>query len=174
MPIRTGSRGSWPNTGCPRGMGRHHFCRGVGKTGVGVDALLELILLQSEVLELKANPNKLATGRIVEARLDKGRGPIATVLISGGVLKTGDPFICGIHFGKVWSLYNDLGQKVNQALPSIPVEVHGFKMCFPRLEMNLLLLKMKKPPERSECSVSREKREAELPRPAKSPWRKLY
>ena len=96
------------------------------KTGQGVDHLLEMILLQAEVLELKANPKKPARGRVVEARLDKGRGPVATVLIQGGTLKTGDPFICGIHFGKVRALYNDWGQKVEQAPPSTPVEVHGF------------------------------------------------
>ena len=96
------------------------------KTGQGVDHLLEMILLQAEVLELKANPKKPARGRVVEARLDKGRGPVATVLIQGGTLKAGDPFICGIHFGKVRALYNDWGQKVDQAPPSSPVEVHGF------------------------------------------------
>ena len=96
------------------------------KTGQGVDHLLEMILLQAEVLELKANPKKPARGRVVEARLDKRRGPVATVLIQGGTLKAGDPFICGIHFGKVRALFNDWGQKVDFAPPSSPVEVHGF------------------------------------------------
>jgi len=84
-----------------------------------------MIILQSEVLELKANPNKLAFGHVVEAKLDSGRGPVATVLISEGTLHTGESVVCGIHYGKVRALLDDRGMKVNEAGPSIPVEVIG-------------------------------------------------
>jgi translation initiation factor IF-2 len=149
------------------------FAEVSAKTGVGVDALLELILLQSEVLELKANPNKLAVGRIVEARLDKGRGAIATVLISGGVLKTGDPFICGIHFGKVRALYNDLGQKVEQALPSIPVEVHGFSGV-PMAGDEFVVCEDEKTARQIGVFRLQKKREAELTKTSKVTLEKLY
>lgn len=96
------------------------------KKKVGIDQLLEMLLLQAEVLELKANPNKRARGFIIESRLDKGRGPVGTVLIKEGTLKTGDSFVCGLNYGKVRSLINDKGQKVDSAGPSMPVEVQGF------------------------------------------------
>ncbi|MFZ5587205.1 MAG: translation initiation factor IF-2, partial [Thermodesulfobacteriota bacterium] len=96
------------------------------KTGQGVDTLLEMLQLQSEVLELKANPNKPARGHILEARLDKGRGPVATVLVQEGTLKPGDAFVCGVQAGRVRALFDDLGRRVDEATPSIPVEVQGF------------------------------------------------
>ncbi|WP_461834841.1 translation initiation factor IF-2 [Desulfothermus sp.] len=96
------------------------------KKKIGIDQLLEMLLLQAEVLELKANPNKRARGFIIESRLDKGRGPVGTVLIKEGTLKTGDSFVCGLNYGKVRSLINDKGQKVDSAGPSMPVEVQGF------------------------------------------------
>ncbi len=95
------------------------------KTGEGVDELLELILLQAEVLELKANPNKPARGTIIEAKLDRSRGPIATVLIKGGTLREGDYFVCGEHYGKVRAMLNHLGRRMKSASPSFPVEVYG-------------------------------------------------
>jgi translation initiation factor IF-2 len=143
------------------------------KAGTGVDNLLELILLQAEVLELKANPNKLAMGRIVEARLDKGRGPIATVLIQGGILKTGDPFICGIHFGKVRALFNDWGQKVEQALPSTPVEVHGFSGV-PMAGDEFIVCEDEKTAKQIGLTRLQKKREAELSRTSKVSLEKLY
>ena len=96
------------------------------KKKIGLEQLLEMLLLQAEVLELKANPNKRARGYIIESRLDKGRGPVGTVLIKEGTLKTGDAFVCGLHYGKVRSLFNDKGKKVDSAGPSMPVEVQGF------------------------------------------------
>lgn len=96
------------------------------KTGQGVPELLEMLLLQAEVLELKANPDKPARGVVLEARLDKGRGPVATVLVHEGTLKTGDPFVCGVNSGRARALFDDNGQRVNSAGPSIPVEVQGF------------------------------------------------
>lgn len=96
------------------------------KQKIGIKELLELILLQAEMLELKANPNKPARGVIIEAKLDKGRGPVATVIIQEGTLRTGDSFVAGSHYGKVRAMFNDRGQKISEAGPSIPVEVIGF------------------------------------------------
>ena len=96
------------------------------KTREGLDELLEMVALQAEILELKANPDKPAHGRIVEAKLDKGRGPVATVLIQEGTLRQGDTFVCGQFSGRVRALLNDQGKKVKEAGPSIPVEVQGF------------------------------------------------
>jgi len=95
------------------------------KTGQGVDDLLELILLQAEMLELKANPDKSARGTVIEAKLDKNRGPVATVLIRSGTLKQGSFFICGEHFGKVRAMINNRGKRMIVATPSMPVEVYG-------------------------------------------------
>ncbi|GFH63395.1 MAG: translation initiation factor IF-2 [Candidatus Desulfovibrio kirbyi] len=97
------------------------------KTRLGLDGLLEMVALQSEIMELKANPDKPARGHIVEARLDKGRGPIATVLIQEGTLKQGDNFVCGSFSGRVRALTDDQGKKVKEATPSHPVEVQGFE-----------------------------------------------
>jgi len=91
----------------------------------GLDNLLEALLLEAEMLELKANPNRPAKGIIIEAQLDKGKGPVATVLIKKGTLRVGDDFICGSFGGKVRALFNDKGEKVESAGPSIPVEVSG-------------------------------------------------
>lgn len=91
----------------------------------GIDDLLEMISLQAELLELKANANKLAIGHVVEAKIDSGRGPVATVLVSEGTLKNGEPVVCGIHYGKIRAMLNDRGRQVEAAGPSIPVEVLG-------------------------------------------------
>ncbi len=96
------------------------------KQKIGIKELLELILLQAEILELKANPNKPARGIVIESKLDKGRGPVATALVQEGTLKTGDVFIAGAHYGRVRAMFNDKGQKMDQAGPSTPVEVLGF------------------------------------------------
>lgn len=95
------------------------------KSGEGIDDLLGLILLQSEMLELRGNPNKPARGSIIEARLDKSRGPVATVLIKTGNLKTGQYFICGEHYGRVRAMTNHQGKKFTTAGPSFPVEIYG-------------------------------------------------
>jgi translation initiation factor IF-2 len=95
------------------------------KEGQGIDHLLEMILLQAEVLELKANPKLGARGVIIESHLDKGRGPVATLMIQKGQLKVGDPFIAGNYFGKVRAMANDQGKKIQQASLSTPVEVIG-------------------------------------------------
>lgn len=91
----------------------------------GLDELAEKILLQAELLELTANPDRMGEGTVVEAKLDKGRGPLATVLVKRGTLKTGDIFVVGTEWGKVRALVNDKGQTVKEAGPSVPVEVLG-------------------------------------------------
>lgn len=96
------------------------------KTYEGVDEFLDLILLQSELMELKANPNKKASGTVVEARLDKGRGAVATVLVREGTLKLGDAFVAGFHHGKVRAMVDHEGRSVEEAGPAMPVEVQGF------------------------------------------------
>ena len=101
------------------------FVKVSAKKNIGIDDLLEMILLQTEMLELKANANKLARGHVVEAKLDSGRGPVATVLIQEGTLRAGDSVVCGIHYGKLRALLNDLGQQVSSAGPSMPVEIIG-------------------------------------------------
>ena len=95
------------------------------KQRTNIDQLLEMILLQAEVMDLKANPNKRAKGVIVEARLDRGRGPIATVLVQEGTLRIGDPIVTGVHFGRVRTMVDDRGGRVEAAGPSCPVEVTG-------------------------------------------------
>lgn len=95
------------------------------KQRLNLDGLLEMILLQADLMELTANPNKLAKGTIVEGKLDKGRGPVATVLVQEGTLKTGDYCVVGIHSGRVRAMQNDRGEKVTEAGPSMPVELVG-------------------------------------------------
>ena len=91
----------------------------------GIDTLLEMILLVAEMEELKANPDKRAVGTVVEAELDKGRGPVATVLVQGGTLKVGDPIVCGLASGKVRAMINSKGKRVKTAGPSTAVEILG-------------------------------------------------
>ena len=95
-------------------------------TGQGVDELLEMILLQADMLQLRANPNRLGRGVIIEAKLDKARGPLATVLLQNGTLHVGDNIIAGMAAGRVRALINDRGEKVQEAGPSMPVEIMGF------------------------------------------------
>ncbi|CUH74670.1 translation initiation factor IF-2 [Tropicibacter naphthalenivorans] len=94
-------------------------------TGQGLDQLLEAIALQAEILELKANPDRAAEGAVIEAQLDVGRGPVATVLVQNGTLRQGDIFVVGEQYGKVRALINDQGERVKEAGPSVPVEVLG-------------------------------------------------
>ena len=94
-------------------------------TGKGLDTLLENIALQSELLDLQANPDRLAEGAVIEAKLDVGRGPVATVLVQKGTLRRGDIFVVGEQWGKVRALVNDQGERVEEAGPSVPVEVLG-------------------------------------------------
>lgn len=95
------------------------------KKQIGIDDLLEMVLLVAEVKDLKANPNRDARGVIVEAKLDKGRGPVATVLVQNGTLRIGDSVVCGTTYGKVRAMVNDRGENVKKAGPSVPVEILG-------------------------------------------------
>ncbi|MFH1854663.1 MAG: translation initiation factor IF-2 [Candidatus Omnitrophota bacterium] len=95
------------------------------KTGQGIDALLEMLILESEMLELKANPDQPASGVVVEAELSKGKGPVATVLVSKGTLRTGDIVIVGLNYGRVKAMLDDEGRRVQEAGPSKPVEILG-------------------------------------------------
>jgi translation initiation factor IF-2 len=95
------------------------------KTGVGVGDLLDRILLQAEILELKANPDRPAHGTVIEAQLDVGKGPVATVLITSGTLRVGDSFVCGLHDGRIRALLDERGKIVSQAGPGMPVQILG-------------------------------------------------
>ena len=101
------------------------MCPISAKTGEGVEELLEMLVLQAEMQNLRANPNRAASGSVIEARLDKGRGPIMTVLVQNGTLKQGDIIIAGTAVGRVRTMINDKGQRVTEAGPSIPVEIAG-------------------------------------------------
>lgn len=95
------------------------------KKGMGINELLEKVLLEAELLDLKANPEKLATGSVIEAMLDKGRGYVTTVLVQAGTLKVGDFILCGSYYGKVKAMYDDTGVRIDEAGPSTPVQVLG-------------------------------------------------
>jgi len=102
------------------------YCKLSAKTGAGVPELLEMILIQSEVLDLKASKDRAAKGIVIESRLDKGKGPVATVMIQTGTLRQGDPLVSGSTFGKVRAMFDDQGKGIKEAGPSTPVEVLGF------------------------------------------------
>ncbi|NOZ25210.1 MAG: translation initiation factor IF-2 [Nitrospirae bacterium] len=106
--------------------GKNIFVDVSAKNRTGIDDLLEMILLQAEIMELKANPKRPARGVIIESRLDRGRGPVATVLVQSGTLRIGDAFVSGTTYGKVRALINDEGKRVTESIPSTPVEVIGF------------------------------------------------
>ena len=97
------------------------------KTGLGLDTLLETVLLQADILELKASPTRRAAGVVLEAKLDKGRGAVATALVQQGTLKVGDPFIVGQYYGKVRAMFSDRGVQVTDAEPATPVEILGLQ-----------------------------------------------
>ncbi|KXG10591.1 translation initiation factor IF-2 [Anoxybacillus rupiensis] len=101
------------------------YCKLSALTGEGIDNLLEMILLVSEMEELKANPKRRAIGTVVEAKLDKGRGPVATLLVQTGTLHIGDPIVVGNTYGRVRAMTNDVGRRVKEAGPSTPVEITG-------------------------------------------------
>lgn len=113
------------------------------KQKIGIEELLEMVLLQAEILDLKADPDKFAKGHVIEARLDTGRGPAASVLVQEGTLKQGDAVVCGTHYGKIRALFNDQGDKIESAGPSIPVEILGLSGV-PEAGDELLALKDEK------------------------------
>ena len=110
---------------CEEWGGDTIVCPISAKTGMGVDNLLEMLTLTAEVSELKANPNRAAQGTVIEARLDKGRGPVATLLVQNGTLRQGDIIIAGTSVGRVRAMVGDKGQRMTEAGPSVPVEITG-------------------------------------------------
>jgi translation initiation factor IF-2 len=110
----------------PEEWGGHTiFCETSAKENIGINELLEQILLQAEILELKADPARKAKGWVVEAQLHKGRGPVATILVQHGTIKIGDSFVVGEHYGRIRAMHNDRGEDINEAGPSLPIEIHG-------------------------------------------------
>ena len=132
----------------------------------GLDELLELILLQAELMELKANPDKKSRGRVVEARLDRGKGPLATVLVQEGTLRVGDPFVCGTFYGRVRAMLDDSGRKVTEVPPSMPVEVHGISGV-PQAGDELVVVNDEKQAKQVAAHRQLKSREAELSRATK-------
>ncbi|MDZ7289100.1 MAG: translation initiation factor IF-2 [candidate division KSB1 bacterium] len=106
--------------------GKYQSAEISAKTGKGVENLLELVLLEADLRDLKANPHRRAKGVIIEAELDKGKGPVATVLVQNGTLNIGDPFLAGQYYGRVRAMYDEWGRRVTSAPPSTPVRVVGF------------------------------------------------
>ncbi|MGQ9559766.1 MAG: translation initiation factor IF-2 [Candidatus Oleimicrobiaceae bacterium] len=106
--------------------GKYQCAEISAKTGLGIDSLLEMILIEAELLELRANPKRLARGVIIESRLDKGKGPVATVLVQDGTLRVGDPFVAGQVAGRVRTMFDERGRKITEAGPSCPAQVLGF------------------------------------------------
>ncbi len=131
------------------------------KKGINVDKLLDAILLEAEVLELKANPNKLARGTVIEAELDRGKGPVGTVLVQTGTMRVGDPFVAGLTFGKVRAMLDERGKPVKEAPPSTPVRVIGFS-AVPQAGDRFIVMKSEK--EAREISIKRQQiyREQEM------------
>ncbi|MCS7205649.1 MAG: translation initiation factor IF-2 [Leptospiraceae bacterium] len=103
------------------------FCEISAKNNIGIDNLLDMILLQAEMMELKANPKVRPVGRVIESKKDPGKGPVATILIQKGTLKEGDPFVVGIYAGKVRAMFDDYGRRLQVAEPSTPIEIIGIE-----------------------------------------------
>ena len=143
------------------------------KKHIGIDELLEKILLQAEILELEASTDSMARGRIIEAKLDKGRGPVGTVLVQEGTLKTGDVFVCGLQYGRVRALFDDRGARVEQATPAIPVEVQGFSGV-PNAGDEFMVLENERVAKQVAQLRQQKQREAALARLSKVTLEKLY
>ncbi len=136
-------------------------------TGQGMDELIELMALQAEVLELKANPRANARASVIEASIQAGKGPTATVMVRAGTLKTGMPFICGPYAGKVKTMINDLGEQVKEAPPATPVEVIGFAEL-PHVGDELVQMKTERAAKKLSAERLEAKRDKRLQRPKKS------
>jgi len=143
------------------------------KQKIGIDSLLEMILLQTEVLELKANPNKPATGHIVESRLDTGRGAVATVLVKDGTLRVGDAVVCGMYYGKIRSMFDDRGIAIKDAPPAIPVEIVGLSGV-PMAGDELAVLTTEKDAKQVSEHRLQKQRAKELARTSRLSLEKLY
>jgi len=149
------------------------FVQVSAKENQGIDDLLEMVLLQAELLELKANPDKLAAGHVVEAKLDSGRGPVATVLVNEGTLRIHDPVVCGVHYGKVRALLNDMGRHVTFAAPSTPVEIIGLSGV-PNAGDELIALADEKDAKQVSSHRTQKQRSKELSKTSRLSLEKLY
>ncbi|MEA3429438.1 MAG: translation initiation factor IF-2 [Thermodesulfobacteriota bacterium] len=143
------------------------------KENRGINDLLETILFQAELLELKANPDKLASGRVVEAKIDPGRGAVATVLVQGGTLHSGDSVVCGIHYGKVRTMLNNSGYVIKSAGPSMPVEIVGLSGV-PDAGDDFIVLSDDKNAKQVSSHRIREQRFRDLTKTGKLSLEKLY
>jgi len=149
------------------------FVKVSAKENRGIDDLLEMVLLQAELLELKANPDKHAKGHVVEAKLDSGRGPVATVLVNEGTLRIHDPVVCGVHYGKVRALLNDRGRHVTSATPSTPVEIIGLSGV-PNAGDELIALADEKDAKQVSSHRIQKQRSKELAKTSRLSLEKLY
>ena len=143
------------------------------KKFIGIDELLEKILLQSEILELQAGADTMARGRIIEAKLDKGRGAVGTVLIQAGTLKAGDVFVCGLEYGRVRAMFDERGERVELATPSIPVEVQGFSGV-PQAGDEFIVLENERVAKQVAQMRQQKQREAAMAKLSKVTLEKLY
>ncbi len=143
------------------------------KTHEGIPSLLEMLLLQADILDLKANPQKLARGTIIEAKLDRGRGPVATVLVQEGTLRVGDSFVCGVFHGKVRAMIDDRSRKVEAAPPALPVEILGLQGVPQAGDSFVAVTDESKARQVAEYRQSRQ-REAELVKSSKVSLEELY
>ncbi len=149
------------------------FVQVSAKKKQGIDDLLEMVLLQTEILELKANPDRLAMGYVVEAKLDSGRGPVATILVKQGTLMIHNPVVCGVHYGKIRALLNDRGAQVTSAGPSMPVEIIGLSGV-PNAGDELLALADEKNAKQVSAHRIQKQRSKELSKTSRLSLEKLY
>jgi translation initiation factor IF-2 len=149
------------------------YCEVSAKKKQGIEELLEMILLQADVMDLRADPNRPARGIIIEAKLDRGRGPVATVLIQEGTLKEGEAFVSKTEFGKARALINDQGQRVKEAGPSMPVEVIGFSRV-PQVSAEFIGMEDEKKARSIGEYWIRKERERELSKSSKITLEQLY
>jgi translation initiation factor IF-2 len=149
------------------------YCEVSAKKKQGIEELLEMILLQADVMDLRADPNRSARGIIIEAKLDRGRGPVATVLIEEGKLKEGDAFVSKTEFGKVRALINDQGERVDEVGPSMPVEVIGFSRV-PQVGAEFICVEDEKKARSIGEYWIRKERERELSKSSKITLEQLY
>jgi translation initiation factor IF-2 len=149
------------------------FVQVSAKENRGIDDLLEMVLLQAEILELKADPDRLAQGHVVESKLDAGRGPVATVLVKQGTLKLHDSVVCGIHYGKIRALLDDRGKQVMSAGPSMPVEIIGLSGV-PNAGDELVALADEKDAKQVSAHRIQKQRSKELAKTSRLSLEKLY
>ncbi|MBN2439363.1 MAG: translation initiation factor IF-2, partial [Deltaproteobacteria bacterium] len=149
------------------------FCEVSAKKKQGIEELLEMILLQADVMELKADPDRPARGVVIEAKLDLGRGPVATVLIREGTLREGDAFVSRTEFGRVRAMINDQGRRISEAGPAMPVEVIGFSRV-PQVSTEFICVEDEKKARNIGEYWIRKEREKELSASSKITLEQLY